>query len=307
MKNFIVLGDLILDRFIYGDITRISPEAPVPVLDVREVINSCGGAFNVHAHIENLQHNSTFISVVGNDFEKLRDDFFSEKTKDNIRLIVQNGRKTSLKTRIIALYNHNHQIRFDDEDSSDISAESESAIIELLKKMVNPDSFIILNDYNKGVITYNLAQKVVQLAKQANAKVFVDSKRDDVQRFNSVFLLKPNKHEFNMIKLRYNLSSEFPEECKELVKLLNLQYLVVTLGDNGIFCCNAALECFSVPSIKTRVKELSGAGDSVLAVIAVALATGSDIKRSVKIANNIAAKFVSIGPTYRADIADFNE
>jgi len=108
-----------------------------------------------------------------------------------------------------------------------------------------------------------------------------------------------------MIKLRYNLSSDFATECKELVKLLNLEYLVVTLGDNGIFCCNSALECFSVPSIKTTVKELSGAGDSVLAAIAVALATGSDIAESVSIANHIAAKFISIGPQYRADINDF--
>ncbi len=302
--NFIVIGDLILDRFIYGDITRISPEAPVPVLDVKEVINSSGGAFNVHAHIENLGYNSTFISIVGNDFNKLRDDFFP-KINDNVRLIVQENRKTSLKTRIIALYNHNHQIRFDDEDTSDISAESELKIIENLEQLINADSYVILNDYNKGVITFTLAEKIIGLANKRGAKVFVDSKRDDVQRFNSVFLLKPNKHEFNMIKLRYNLSSGFEDECKELVKLLNLQYLVVTLGDSGIFCCNSALECFSVPSIKTTVKELSGAGDSVLAAIAVAIASDADIHKAIKIANHIAAKFISIGPTYRANIEDF--
>jgi rfaE bifunctional protein kinase chain/domain len=303
--KFIVLGDLILDRFIYGDITRISPEAPVPVLDVREVINSCGGAFNVHAHIESLGFNSTFISIVGNDIKKLGDEFFPAKAKDNVKLIVQENRKTSLKTRIIAIYNHNHQIRFDDEDSSDISTVSELKIMDLLIDLLDSDTYIILNDYNKGVITFSLAEKVIRLANSRGAKVFVDSKRDDVLRFSSVFLLKPNKHEFNMIKLRYDLSEDFTQSCKELVTLLKLDHLVVTLGDNGIFCCTSALECFSVPSIKTAIKELSGAGDSVLAAISAAVAVGNDIHSAIKIANNIAAKFISTGPTYRANIADF--
>ena len=303
--KFIVVGDLILDRFIYGDINRISPEAPVPVLDVKNSINSPGGAYNVHAHIHNLGCDSTFISVVGDDFNKMSDDFFPTGINKNVFLINEKNRTTSLKTRLIAIYNHNHQIRFDAEATDDIKAQSENMIIERVKSIITKDSFLILNDYKKGVITTNLSEKLIKIANSIGAKSFVDSKRDDVSRFKNSFMLKPNKYEFQQIKLRFNLSDDFEKSCYELLDLLNIQNLVVTMGDNGIYSFTKGSKPYFCPSKKITVKELSGAGDSVLAAISVAISKGHDISKSIKIANNIAAKFISTGIEYRANLNDF--
>ena len=304
--KFIVIGDLILDRFIYGDINRISPEAPVPILDVVEKINVPGGAYNVYAHLVNLGCSTTFISIVGDDFKGLKLEFFDVTQNQNIHFILEKNRKTSIKTRLIALYNHNHQIRYDEETIKDISFESEERILNQLSNKIDQDTIIILNDYKKGVISINLTKKITDLAKKYSAKVFVDSKRDDVSQFKDTYLLKPNKYEFNQIKLRFGLSENFEQACKELVKKLNLKFLIVTMGDDGIHCCDSQFNYFSTPSIPVKVKELSGAGDSVLSILAYAISKGFDIYSSIKIANQIAAIFISSGPTYRANITDFN-
>ena len=304
--KFIVIGDLILDKFIYGDINRISPEAPVPILDVTEKIYVAGGAYNVYAHLINLGCTSTFISIVGDDFESMKQDFFESNKFSNAHFILEKGRKTSIKTRLIARYNHNHQLRFDEETTKDISVESENNILNKLKENIDKNSTIILNDYKKGVISVSLTAKIIELAKFYKIKILVDSKRDDVSQFKDVFLLKPNKYEFKQIQLRFGLSKNFEEACKELVVKLNLKFLIVTLGDDGIHCCDDQLSYFSIPSIPVTVKELSGAGDSVLSILAVAINNGYDIQKSVKIANKIAAIFISTGPTYRAKIDDFN-
>lgn len=304
--KFIVIGDLILDRFIYGDINRISPEAPVPILDVVEKINVAGGAYNVHAHLVNLGCLSNFISIVGDDFESVKSDFFGKTINSNAHFILEKKRKTSLKTRLIAIYNHNHQLRYDDETVKDINPESENKILDKITSIIDQDTIIILNDYKKGVINPSLTKKIIVLSKKYNVKIFVDSKRDDVSQFKDVYLLKPNKHEFLQTKLRFGLSESFEEACKELIQNLNLKYLVVTMGDDGIHYCDSSLNYFSIPSIPVKVKELSGAGDSVLSILAFAISKDYDIFTSVKLANRIAAKFISSGPAYRANISDFN-
>ncbi len=304
--KFIVIGDLILDKFIYGDINRISPEAPVPILDVTKKINVAGGAYNVHAHLINLGCFSTFMTVVGEDFESLKFDFFDDFNSSNSFFFPEKNRKTSLKTRLIAVYNHNHQIRYDEETVKDIDDDSENKIIAKLSKIIDNETFIILNDYKKGVISKNLTKKIIKISKKYDAKIFVDSKRNDVSQFKNSYLLKPNKYEFNQIQLRFGLSKNFEQACKELVAKLNLKYLIVTMGDDGIHCCDDQLNYFSIPSIPVNVKELSGAGDSVLSILAVAINKGYDIYKSVKIANKIASIFIATGPTYRAKIEDFN-
>ena len=303
--KFIVIGDLILDRFIYGDINRISPEAPVPILDVTNKINVAGGAYNVHAHLINLGCLSTFLTIVGEDFESLKYEFFDEFYLSKISYYPEKNRKTSLKTRLIAVYNHNHQIRYDEETVNDINIVSENIIINKLNEIIDNESFIILNDYKKGVVSESLTRRVIEIAKLFNSKIFVDSKRDNVMQFKDAFLLKPNKFEFKQIQLRFGLSMNFKEACLELVKKLNLQYLIVTMGDDGIHCCDNNLNYFSIPSIPVNVKELSGAGDSVLSILAFSINKGYDIYKSVKIANKLAAIFISTGPTYRATVEDF--
>ena len=303
--KFIVLGDLIFDRFIYGDINRISPEAPVPILDVNNIINSCGGAYNVYAHIQNLGFNSKIISIIGYNFLSLKEAFFPNGVTNNEIFIFEEFKKSPIKTRLIANYNHNHQIRFDDEDINEITIESQKKILNILNIELDENTFLIINDYKKGVITKELLFEITKLSKIKNSKVFVDSKRDVVDIFKNTFLLKPNLHEFNQIKLRYNLSDSFEDACKELIKMLNLTYLVVTKGDNGIFCCDSAMNTFTINSKPVKVKELSGAGDSVLASLCVALSEGYQINEAVIISNNIAAKFIQEGPLYRASINDF--
>lgn len=302
-KHHLVIGDLILDRFIYGNANRISAEAPTLVLDVDKEIDMLGGAYNVAAHITNLQHDCKFISVVGSDFEKIYPSFNDKFLSDNLVLLAEEDRHTSIKTRLISEYKNTHLLRYDYETIRDIYGNNELSIIEHIDSLEGIDN-ILLIDYKKGVVTRFLAEQVIKIAKRKNISVFVDTKRDDLSAFAGCSIIKPNKYEFEKIRLRYAPDQSMEDACDTICKKLDIQRIVITAGNEGIFAYDKEKKLVHYKAEKVEAKELSGAGDSVLAVLSYCFSEGYDFDSAIRFANKLAAKFVSSGIQYRAKRED---
>jgi len=305
-NNFIVVGDIILDRFIYGDAVRISPEAPALVLDVKEEIHSVGGAFNSFSHLSSLGGKVKLITVTGGDISKHKDDFTEfEAYKDDLVLLKDPSRITSIKTRLVAYYKLSYLSRFDKEMTNAISDEFADRILASVAEHLNKYSSLLIIDYKKGVITPRLAQELIKICRQRQVKVYVDTKKDNIEDFAGAYLIKPNKIEFREIKLRYQLSEyDDMEACKILLERFDLSNIVLTLGPKGMLAITREGHVISVPGHDVTIKELSGAGDSVLSVLATLISDQYPLDEALKAANNVAARFISSGVSYRAKRED---
>ncbi len=301
-RNYVVVGDLILDRFLYGDALRISPEAPALVLDVREEKNTAGGAFNVFSHIHSLGHSAKLITISGRDIGRYLEDFQElSRFKDDLVLLPDHSRVTSIKTRLISYYKLSYLGRFDQEATSAIDDRLAEAIIARASDHLNENSSLLIIDYNKGVVTRELSSRLIALCNSRQIPVYVDTKRDDISQFEGANLIKPNKIEFQRIKVREQLSDcDDTEACRILMDKYSLQNLVITLGREGMLAVPKDGPAVGVQAHDVNIKELSGAGDSVLAVLATLIGEGHSLAEALEAANNIAASFVSTGVLYRA-------
>jgi rfaE bifunctional protein kinase chain/domain len=300
--KFVVVGDLILDRFYYGDAVRISPEAPALVLDVKEEVHSAGGAFNVYSHLKSLGGNALFITVTGEDIETIIGDYRELSEGGRALTILQDPmRITSLKTRLIAHYKLSYLARFDKERVQPINADYRKRIIDFVGRRARVGDSVLVIDYNKGIVDAELSKELIRLCKRRGAKVYVDSKKDDISQFTGAFLLKPNKFEFHKIKLRYQLDGmDDVSACRVLLERFDLQHIVITMGAQGMMAVERDGSVISVPGRRVSIRELSGAGDSVLAVLATSLGEGRSMRAALKSANRVASAFISTGVAYRA-------
>lgn len=300
--KFFIIGDTICDTFLYGDVTRVSAEAPVPICDVQNEVNSLGGAFNVTAHLRNLGVDAHHVSVVGNNFKdfkrKLNQNEF-DKNRDHF--FYDMDRKTSTKIRLISLYKNTNLYRYDYEDLHDISSQQESRIINKLKKLLQPNDCVILIDYRKGVVTNSLARKVIDLALNKSVKILVDTKRDNIERFEGANYLKPNNIEFEKIRLRACPHiNEFKTSCNAISRKFKLENLIVTKGKNGLsYYSLLKNKVIHLPGFKVDVRELSGAGDALIAAFAYSIINKNTVKSSLETANFMASVFIKTGPAYR--------
>ncbi len=301
-RNYVVVGDLILDRFLYGDALRISPEAPALVLDVREEKNTAGGAFNVFSHIHNLGHAAKLVTISGRDIGRYLEDFQElSRFKDDLVLLPDHSRVTSIKTRLISYYKLSYLGRFDQEATAAIDGRLAETIIARASEHLNGNSSLLIIDYNKGVVTRELSRRLIALCKSRQIPVYVDTKRDDISQFEGAHLIKPNKIEFQRIKVREQLSEcDDTEACRILMDKYSLQNFVITLGKSGMLAVPKDGAEIAVQAHDVNIKELSGAGDSVLAVLATLIGEGHSLSEALEAANNIAASFVSTGVMYRA-------
>jgi len=304
-KHHLVIGDLILDRFIYGNANRISAEAPTLVLDVEEEIDMLGGAYNVAAHISNLNHMCHFLTVTGKDFEYKIENFKDKFNPNSIcYVLAEENRTTTVKTRLISKYKNTHLLRYDEETLRDISDLNKISLLSHIEKNINTIDDILMIDYKKGVITKDLAQVIIGLANSHNVPVYVDTKKDDLSSFSGCSIIKPNKYEFEKIRLRYAPDYSMEDACKIICEKLKIQRIVITAGNEGIYAYDSAEGLIHSKAEQVEVKELSGAGDSVLAVLSYCFSEGYSFTDSVNCANKLAAKFVSSGIQYRAKKED---
>jgi len=281
--NILVIGDLMIDHYLLGDTTRISPEAPVQVVDIKSEKSVLGGAGNVVNNLISLGANVTVMSVLGdddvaNELQNMIEDIGAQHF-----LILDENRKTTKKSRIIA--SNQQVVRYDNETKIDISEESEKILTIKLLEFIDKFDVILISDYGKGVITTELMSKINFLASGSNIKVIVDPKGDNYNKYRGAYALTPNKKE---VQLATKIDIIDDESLKNaLIQLrfdASVQLPLITLSEDGI----AILKNDNVlikPTVAREVYDVTGAGDTVLASLGYCLALNKNIDYSIEFAN----------------------
>ncbi|MBM4159005.1 MAG: D-glycero-beta-D-manno-heptose-7-phosphate kinase [Ignavibacteria bacterium] len=293
-KNICVIGDIMLDRYLLGDVKRISPEAPVQVFNIKKSEPKLGGAANVCLNIKALGANPIIIGVGGydNDFEEL-EYIFSQLKIETSGLIKDSKRLTTSKTRIIA--DSHHLLRIDSETVDPVDSDMEKKIFQFLQKNSGKFEFIVVQDYNKGVLTKNIIKGLTRFSRENSKKILVDPKFENFFEYKNVFLFKPNKKEIeDAFGIKVKSESDMEKLGRRLIKQIKCKNLVLTLGEKGMLFFEKPDGKLKIDIMKTKarkVADVSGAGDTVISTIAVALAGNATTREAVELAN-IAAGLV---------------
>jgi len=280
--KILVVGDVMLDRYWFGDVNRISPEAPVPVLKVERVEERPGGAANVARNIASLGAHSTLLSVVGADeagdcLEKL----LTQHGNVNALLHRDSTISTTIKLRAVARHQQLLRIDFETQPSHEVL---NAKLADFRAKLPDAD-VVILSDYGKGGLTH--ISEMIKLAREAGKPVLVDPKGDDYTRYAGATLLTPNRSEFREVAGGWKNEAELNEKAERLRKELKLEALLVTRSEEGMSLYRAN-EILHEPTQSREVFDVSGAGDTVIATLAVMLACGAEWSHAVRIANRAA-------------------
>jgi len=285
--NVLVVGDLGIDTYIVGEVKRISPEAPVPVLRVKETYSRLGLALNVANNVSSLNANSQVIGLLGEDthaknIKKLLKDL---KISDS-GLIFDNNFSTINKTRVLASNRH-HLLRLDFEEKFILNNDLINKIIDKYSLLLNKASIVIIQDYGKGLINKVVSNELISMAKQKNKAIFVDpSRNQDILIYKNADLIKPNLDEFKtMNNLDLDETYEYDAYAFKFIKELNTKYLVLTKGIDGMSVYYDINKVHNIASNKVEVFDVSGAGDTVIASLALAYTAGLDIKEAAYFAN----------------------
>jgi D-glycero-beta-D-manno-heptose-7-phosphate kinase len=283
----VVLGDVMLDEFVWGDVTRISPEAPVPVVDVRRESIHLGGAANVLANLISLGARSTIIGVIG-------DDAGGERLRENLNslgagldsLIVDKSRPSTLKTRIIA---HNQLVvRADRERRTPVSGEIEDKIIAQVKDALTNASAFVVSDYDKGAITPRILAEVLPFAYE-RLPVLVDPKLRNFNFYQPATLITPNHHEaLRMTNTEDDSNDGLYGAAKSIQERLACDAVLITCGDRGMILLKKDDHPAYVKTAAREVYDVTGAGDTVIATLAAGLAAGASMIEAATLANQAA-------------------
>ena len=284
-KKIVVIGDLMLDSYFWGTVGRISPEAPVPVVEIDNEFNRFGGAMNVAYNILTLGGIPIPIGVIGNDYEgKLFRSLMNDTGISSKGIVIDKNRPTTAKTRVIA--NKQHVVRIDREKTTHISSQTEKKILQLLKKEIKNLDAIILQDYNKGVLTPSLIKKVIELAGKENIIVTVDPKFNNFFLYQNATVFKPNRKEIeDALGIRMISREDITIAGHKVLDKLNCKYALLTLGEEGIALFEKDKPERRLPTKAQRVADVSGAGDTVISTLTMALTAGADIYDAAYLAN----------------------
>ncbi len=284
-KRIAVVGDLMLDRYFWGSVARISPEAPVPVVEVEDESTRLGGAANVANNIATLGGIPVMFGVVGQDqMGNLLRQLVDERGYPVAGIVTDSSRPTTIKTRVIA---HNqHVVRVDREAKNDIAPAIESLLLDALKRELPSLDGIILEDYNKGVMTRSLIVGIIAMARSAGKIVTVDPKFNNFFEYTGATVFKPNRKESEEALGRKMKSLAEIEDCgRELVNRLQAENVLLTLGEKGMLLIEKSGGASHVPTMARQVADVSGAGDTVISTLTMGLAAGATIKESAMLAN----------------------
>jgi len=281
--KILVIGDLMIDKYLWGDCNRISPEAPVQIINVKKETKVLGGAGNVAHNLKTLDANVEVLSVIGGcEISKELKSLFADIKLKTDYLIEQKDRVTSKKTRIIS--SHQQVIRYDIESQEDISSSSEDEVLRIYQEILDEFDIVILSDYGKGVLTESITRQIIDIANLKNIKVIVDPKGSDYSKYTSAYLLTPNKKEASEAT---GIAIQDEDSLKLALKILkdfcNLSISLITLSEDGIAIFDNEFK--SHPTFAREVFDVTGAGDTVIASLGYALAAGKDIDSAIFFAN----------------------
>lgn len=282
-----VLGDLILDKYLYGKVDRLSAEAPVPVVDVTREEYTLGGAANAALNVHNLQTKVSLLGCVGNDAGGQKFCELLEHSNIDRQIIIKaDKRVTTLKTRVISEQHHQQLVRIDQELRKPIDPETEAKILEAIKTEVEVADALLVSDYSKGFVTSNIAKNAVQTFKNKQKPVVVDSKAFNLKRFFGATVLTPNKKEAQESSgIRITDKGSLIKAGDKLLEETDSTAILITLGEDGCALFRKNTEPFFIKSFATEVFDVTGAGDTVAAVLTAALAAKLDFEDAIYIAN----------------------
>jgi D-beta-D-heptose 7-phosphate kinase/D-beta-D-heptose 1-phosphate adenosyltransferase len=280
--NILVIGDLMIDHYLWGSCDRISPEAPVQVLNVKKETTVLGGAGNVINNLYSLGASVDVIGVIGDDSIGSELEIMINNISSNSNLIVEKERLTSKKSRLIA--SNQQIIRYDKESCENICSSSEEKILNILEKNISKYEIILLSDYGKGVLTNKLTKNIISLVNSKKKKVIIDPKGSDYTKYKGAYLLTPNKKEASeATKINIKDDTSLLKAITKLKDTCNLKISLITLSEDGIAILNEKLRI--KPTIAKEVYDVTGAGDTVLASIGFCLACKLNIEEAIDFAN----------------------
>lgn len=287
-KKIAVLGDIMIDHYIIGRVTRISPEAPVPILESLEDEYRLGGAANVALNISSLNAKTYLIGVIGDDSNSsVLMNLLKEKKIDSSLIVEDKSRPTTIKSRITS--KKQQIVRVDREVTSPISKTIEDKIISNFKNIVSEIDALIIEDYNKGLLTERVITSVIEIAKANNIIITVDPKVENFFTYKGVTVFKPNLAELAK-NMNHNITNDQDLQtiAWKLFKEIKARYLVVTLGEKGMLIFEHDKNIFSLPTYAREVFDVSGAGDTVISTLTLALTLTDSVLESAIIANHAA-------------------
>jgi len=280
----LVIGDVILDQFIWGDVSRISPEAPVPVVLVERESCMPGGAANVASCISALEGQALLIGVVGKDS-------WASKLKEKLKrkgitkgLVVDSSRRTSLKTRIVA--RHQQVVRVDNEIVAQINKKITEKVIAEIKRNAHAVKAIVIEDYGKGMISPYLIKEIIAIARKKKIIVTVDPKEEHFYYYRGVHCITPNQHEAEKATgIKIVDKKTLTSAGKNLLKKLNARAVLLTRGEHGMCLFQKGKKAEEIPTRAQEVFDVSGAGDTVIGTFTLALAGGASYEEAAHISN----------------------
>jgi len=289
-KKVLIVGDAMIDAYMWGKINRMSPEAPIPVVEIKKHENRLGGAANVALNLKALGANPVLCSVVGTGnrgvlFKKL----MKESKLSTAGILSTNKRKTTIKTRVIA--ENKHQLRIDEEETSPIVQQEE--FLKLTISLMDDIDVIILQDYNKGVLTTEIIEGVIATANNKGIPTIIDPKKLNFNYYKNCTIFKPNLVEIKAgMKIDFDVNNiaEIENTSTKLRKQLSTKGVLLTLSERGI-CINSKKEFKHTPAFKRNIIDVSGAGDTVISVASLCLASNMDYT-DLSVLSNLAGGIV---------------
>ena len=302
----LVVGDVMLDRFIHGALDRISPEAPIPVLQARGEETMLGGAGNVVANIASLGGNARLCAVIGDDAPgNAVLGLLSAGAVEASGVLRSATRRTSCKSRYIA---QNQQVlRFDEEDTTPLAKDDRAALLDTVRAMATAADIVILSDYGKGVLNHGLAAEIIAICAEAGRPVLVDPKDPNYAAYRGAAGVTPNRVELGQAVARQvSTDDEVEEACRELIAAHGFDFVLATRSEKGMSVVSADAACH-VPAEKREVFDVSGAGDTVIASFALAVAAGLERADAARLSNAAAGVVVGKRGTARVSRAELLE
>lgn len=283
--RILILGDIMLDEYLHGVVSRISPEAPVPVVEINNEQLRLGGAANVANNIRALGDEPILVGVIGEDDAGIKLSQLLKERDISREYLIDNGeRRTTIKTRIIA---HSQQVvRADREDTFEISSDTERQILNRVQAVAEKIAAVIISDYGKGVITASLLEKLIPFCRERNIFVAVDPKEMHFFNYRNVSVITPNHHEAGFAAgRRIKTDDDLQMVAQALLDKLKADSLLITRGEKGMSLFQSSGEADHFPTVAKKVFDVTGAGDTVISAFVSAVAAGASLKEAAVISN----------------------
>ena len=289
-KKIMIIGDVMLDVYMKGIVERISPEAPVPIVSVKETFSRLGGAANVAQNIKALEAKPILCSIIGND-DKANEllQLMHEQNMSTSGIVKSDDRITTRKVRVIS--NNAQMLRIDTEDTFDLTQKEHDSLMSKIKEIIENENIdgIILQDYNKGVLTENVIKEVVELSKEKNIPIGVDPKKKNFLAYKDVTFFKPNLKELREgigLSSKEETIDDITKAIDKLQEKLNCRFIMTTLSERGVLIKDYDTNvCHHIPAHLRKIADVSGAGDTVLSVAMLCLICKQEARKIAALSN----------------------